>query len=128
MKTENDIDYSELQSLLRADAEKVPHRDLEDGFLNDLHARIISGSSNVKKASWFDRFSLSQCSPWAWGGAVTVTILLGVMLGLGEYGTNAGRSVCDLELSPNNLVYVKADDRVDFSGSIPAFETKPQEF
>lgn len=130
MQIDNDASFAELQNLLRAEADQVPYRDLDVGFLDDLHVRMISSGNGARKTPWFQKISLPQRSSWSWswGGVVTATILLGVMLGLSVHDIKADRAVSESKTSAENLLYVKVDERLDLSGSIPAFVTKPQEF
>ena len=121
-------DFTELQSLLRAEADHLPYCDLGEGFLDDLHAKLKADTRATKSTSWFNRFSLPEIPPLAWGGAVAATILLGVFLGLATNESNKTDGFASAEKPRQTLVYVSVDDRVDISGAIPAFVTKPLEF
>ena len=128
MKDSHNTDFAELQSLLRAEADQVPHCDLGEGFLDDFHNRLKADSKGLQKRSWFNKISLPQIPPLAWGGAVAATIMLGVFLGLSVKEGSKLNGLAATEKAQESLVYVSFDERVGFSGTMPAFETKPLEF
>ncbi len=128
MNSTQQPDFTELQSVLRAEADQVPYCDLGEGFLDDLYAKLKADTRDTKSTRWFNRFSLPEIPPLAWGGAVAATIVLGVFLGLSTNESNKSDGFTTAEKPRQTLVYVSVDERVDFTGSIPTFVTKPLEF
>ncbi len=128
----------ELKSLLRDQAHRVPHRDLEDGFLQDLHARIQEEEvrqQDGRMASPMAYFRLLRARMAAlsgaslgWGSATVATAVVAIGMGLFLADRKDEASFAEAHPSLPTLTYVKADERVDTSGTIPAFLEEPIEF
>ena len=122
----------ELQSLLRAQADAVPHRDLGDGFLQDLHTRLEQPASPwLTLRSQFTRFSEASAASFSnlfWGGSAIATAVLAIGLGLFLADRDSKAGFTQTQGLQPQLIYVKADERVDTSGTIPAFHEQPFEF
>jgi len=118
----NKVNFSELQSLLRAEADQVPHRDLGDSFLDDLHKRI---ESKPKQKSLCLR--LPEFPKFAWVSATFAALALGLFLGFG-LGKGSDTSTLSETSSTEKLLLVSTDTRIVEGGVIPHYAVKPLEF
>ncbi len=121
----NKTDFSELQSLLRAEADQVPHYDLEQGFLDDLH-RKIRVESIEKAPSWFSNFKMPSL---VWGGAfagfaAAVAVCFVAFSGNAVNSAGFTASAQDSE----GLLYIDGLAGLDTTGSIATYISHPLEF
>ncbi len=126
-------DLLQLRSLLADRSEFVPHCDLEQGFLNDLHNRIRS--EELKMTPWQDflnrvkyylEFEMMSNTSLA-GAAVAVLLVMAFLSGSAD--KDSGSEVSKVEpVTETRSILIKSDDSKHFSGEIPAFTEENSDF
>ena len=119
-----DENFTELKALLKDQEHDVPHRDLREGFLHDLHNRIETG----ERKSWLGKIKLPEVPNFAWAGVSFAALVVGGVIGIQNSSSNNDQDlVSNIEFS-GSLTYVKMDERIDGGSVIPQFVAKPIEF
>lgn len=129
-------DFEELQALLKEKADVTPPCDLDSGFIKDLHVKLRSESLQQSSLSLLgervqERLSSLLNPTLAWGGASFATIALALSLGYflnKEQATENEIASQNVSIDSQYIVEVKAQEGIDFEGTLPAFSNLEQDF